>query len=76
MLKRIVLTADNDDVHRLGKLMAATSVEEVLQVMLRFVKVASIKTRAHNLCHDNRQLIVLAINGNHSASKSNCNFFC
>ena len=28
--------------------------------------------RAHNLCHDNRQLIVLAINC-HSASKNNCN---
>ena len=33
----------------------------------------SLKTRAHNLCHDNRQLIVLAINCNHSASKNNCN---
>ena len=31
------------------------------------------KTRAHNLCHDNRQLIVIAINRNHSASKINCN---
>ena len=30
-------------------------------------------TRAHNLCHDNRQLIVIAINCNHSASKNNCN---
>ena len=30
-------------------------------------------TRAHNLCHDNRQLIVIAINRNHSASKVNCN---
>ena len=30
-------------------------------------------TRAHNLCHDNRQLIVIAINRNHSASKINCN---
>ena len=29
--------------------------------------------RAHNLCHDNRQLIVIAINRNHSASKINCN---
>ena len=25
--------------------------------------------RAHNLCHDNRQLIIIAINRNHSASK-------
>ena len=32
-----------------------------------------VTTRAHNLCHDNRQLIVLAINCNHSASKNNCN---
>ena len=32
-----------------------------------------IGTRAHNLCHDNRQLIVIAINCNHSASKINCN---
>ena len=31
------------------------------------------ETRAHNLCHDNRQLIVIAINRNHSASKINCN---
>ena len=30
-------------------------------------------SRAHNLCHDNRQLIVIAINRNHSASKINCN---
>ena len=29
--------------------------------------------RAHNLCHDNRQLIVIAINRNHSAKKINCN---
>ena len=29
----------------------------------------SIIIRAHNRCHDNRQLIVLAINCNHSASK-------
>ena len=28
--------------------------------------------RAHNLCHDNQQLIVLAINCNHSARKNNC----
>ena len=33
----------------------------------------AITTRAHNLCHDNRQLIVIAINRNHSASKINCN---
>ena len=32
-----------------------------------------IYARAHNLCHDNRQLIVLAINCNHSAIKNNCN---
>ena len=32
-----------------------------------------LQTRAHNLCHDNRQLIVIAINRNHSASKINCN---
>ena len=30
--------------------------------------------RAHNFCHDNRQLIVLAINCNHSTSKNNCNW--
>ena len=29
--------------------------------------------RAHNLFHDNRQLIVIAINRNHSASKNNRN---
>ena len=29
--------------------------------------------RAHNLCHDNRQLIVIAINRNRSAIKINCN---
>ena len=29
--------------------------------------------RAHNLCHDNRQLIVIAINRNHSAIKISCN---
>ena len=29
--------------------------------------------RAHNLCHDNRQLIVMAINRNRSAIKTNCN---
>ena len=28
-----------------------------------------VDSRAHNLCHGNRQLIVLAINCNHSASK-------
>ena len=32
-----------------------------------------ISTRAHNLCHDNRQLIVIAINRNRSAIKINCN---
>ena len=32
-----------------------------------------VEIRAHNLCHNNRQLIVLAINRNHSASKNNCN---
>ena len=32
-----------------------------------------VKIRAHNLCHDNRQLIVIAINRNRSASKNNCN---
>ena len=30
-------------------------------------------TRAHNLCHDNCQLIVIAINRNRSAIKINCN---
>ena len=30
-------------------------------------------TKAHNLCHDNRQLYVIAINRNHSASKIYCN---
>ena len=30
-------------------------------------------TRAHNLCHDNRQLIVIAINRNRLAIKINCN---
>ena len=29
--------------------------------------------RAHNLCHNNRQLIAIAINRNHSARKINCN---
>ena len=29
--------------------------------------------RAHNLCHDNRQLIVIAINRNRSAIKIDCN---
>ena len=33
----------------------------------------TLSIRAHNLCHDNRQLIVIAINRNHSASKINCN---
>ena len=32
-----------------------------------------VATRAHNLCHDNRQLIVIAINRNRSAIKINCN---
>ena len=32
-----------------------------------------VSTRAHNLCHDNSQLIVLVINCYHSASKNNCN---
>ena len=32
-----------------------------------------LQTRAHNLCHDNRLLIVIAINRNHSASKIDCN---
>ena len=32
-----------------------------------------VSIRAHNLCHDNRQLIVLAINCNHLDSKNNCN---
>ena len=40
-------------------------------VIILFIN--TIATRAHNLCHDNRQLIVLAINCNHSASKNNCN---
>ena len=30
-------------------------------------------TRAHNLCHDNRQLNVITINRNRSAIKINCN---
>ena len=34
---------------------------------------SSVTSRAHNLCHDNRQLIVLAINRNRSDSKNNCN---
>ena len=29
-------------------------------------------TRAHNLCHNNRQLIVIPINCNHLASKNGC----
>ena len=33
----------------------------------------SVQLRAHNLSHDNRQLIVLAINCNRSPSKDNCN---
>ena len=32
-----------------------------------------VSTRAHNLCHDNCQLIVIAINRNRSAAKNNCN---
>ena len=39
----------------------------------RVKRVSSVNSRAHNLCHDNRQLIVLAINVNHSASKNKCN---
>ena len=38
-----------------------------------FLEISWVSIRAHNLCHDNRQLIVLAINCNHSASKNNCN---
>ena len=37
------------------------------------IESVSIATIAYNLCHDNRQLIVLAINCNHSDSKNNCN---
>ena len=36
-------------------------------------KIESLTNRAHNLCHDNRQLIVIAINRNCSAIKINCN---
>ena len=43
------------------------SLEQVQFQKLRVI------TRAHNLCHDNRQLIVIAINRNHSASKIDCN---
>ena len=35
--------------------------------------VCTVDTRAHNLCHDNCQLIVIAINRNHSAAKNNRN---
>ena len=46
--------------------------------MLMFLVIVSlllicVNTRAHNLCHDNRQLIVIAINRNRSAIKINCN---
>ena len=33
----------------------------------------NLTTIAHTLCQDNCQLIVLAINCNHSVSKNNCN---
>ena len=36
-------------------------------------RTSRIDTSAHTLCHDNCQLIVLAINCNHSVSKNNCN---
>ena len=42
-------------------------------VMVLACGVISITIRAHNLCHNNRQLIVIAINRIRSASKNNCN---
>ena len=60
-------------------LFAGSIPQEGLSRMERGRKVQSIvpdmriSIRAHNLCHDNRQLIVIAINRNHSASKNNRN---
>ena len=49
------------------------SEKAVLQFGSNEVEGHSQITRAHNLWHGNRQLIVIAINRNHSASKINCN---
>ena len=48
--------------------------DQVLEATLRTRSEEEfIVIRAHNLCHDNRQLIVIAINLNRSAIKINCN---
>ena len=39
----------------------------------RICLILGVSTGAHNLCYDNRQSIVLAINCNRSVSKNNCN---
>ena len=41
--------------------------------LLTLLTLLTLFIRAHNLCHDNRQLIVIAINCNRSAIKINCN---
>ena len=56
----------------MSSLSSATSLVQ-LSPERRQLSLICITTRAHNLCHDNRQLIVIAINRNHSASKNNCN---
>ena len=43
------------------------------QFWFKVVTFKGMFTSAHTLCQDNCQLIVLAINCNHSVSKNNCN---
>ena len=59
-----------------GRVEVATHISPLILLLLCFglhtcYQLCSI--RAHNLYHDNRQLMVLAINCNHLASKNNCN---
>ena len=46
----------------------------IIKISIRVFSCACfISTRAHNLCHDNLQLIVITINRNRSAIRINCN---
>ena len=47
--------------------------EAVPVALVERLQQGDVVIRAHNLCHDNRQLILFAINRNHSASKINRN---
>ena len=68
---RFIMTDEGPEL--IGEEELTTQLFDLFEEKAIFEAAKRVSIRAHNLCHDNRQLIVIAINRNRSASKNNCN---